>query len=381
MSYVRAGTQEGLILALRSEVERLKGKINSVVASAEMTLGQVHVENEAVRQSFARKEDAYLRELKERTAGEKHYRDLYDVARAELDDVQGKARDNAAMLEVFRESMLGSSAAPPSGASEESKEGPGAAAATGTHGLFLAHPGQLVLRSTNSWALEVSKLRRAADAQAAHALALQERGLGLERELADCRTLLQAARAEAQASASMLSEVTLAQSVLGKPRSRDQQLLSTIRAALSSSSAAAGRMVKKDLAASVDNDEARDREVQRQTSLYQASLADLQSRWEEASGEGLPRVLEGLTERLAEARCLLQERAAELEAQRAAAEQHNYDKSVALERLQLEHAAAARWAQDKDALLAEQVRQTVLILACRYKAKFTGIINHNQNHN
>lgn len=338
MSYVRSSSQEGLILALRSEVERLKSKINQVLSSAEMTLGQVQSEQEVIKQSFASKEAAYLREIRDRAASEAHFRELYDVANQALQDEETKARDNATMLGALRDSALGH---------PESKTDDEAAAARS----FMAHPGQLVLRSTNSWAIEVAKLRRARESDLTELQSLREAHLQQERELAEARGLLEASRQETVAAAALLQEFSLAQTVLGKPKSRDQQLLGTIRQALSASTTKASRLVKKNLLAACDDEQA---EARRQQELYQASLADLTRRWEEGSGEALPWLLEQLTERTAEARCLLQERSAELDTVRATLDRQAAEKNEVLQRLAEEHEHAARWKHDKDQLLVEQ---------------------------
>ena len=337
-----------MILALRAEVDRLKSKVNAVVSSAEATLRGVQDENDEVRAGFLRKEELYLRELRELEQEKQHYKGLYDVLRAEYEVEQRKHSESTNLIALMRESMRAGA-----GVGETKEQDDAFPTSSSSASQMLAHPGQLILRSTNSWSVEVAKLRRTTEGQATQIASMQSLVQTLSKDLSEHKEMLRISRAETAHALAMLGEFNLAQSLLGKPRSRDQQLLSSIRAALSSSSTHHGSRLSKDIVEKLDDEEEQQR---RREALLEQSLDDLRVAWADAVKNDkltLETTLERLTAKLAESRVLLSQRTLEVEAARRTLDEHIADKQEVLNRLAEEHEHAARWIGEKESLLTK----------------------------
>ena len=347
-------SSEATILALRSEVERLKHKVNSVISSAEATLKQVQVENDAVRITYIEKEDLYLRELKELERDRDRYKNIFEVLRAEYDDEKQRYRETTDMMQTLRESsMMQSVGGGGAMGMAEMKED------TQSEG-YLAHPGQLVMRSGNSWAIEVNKLRRISAGQEKEIDTMRSQIADLSRELGENKALLKVARAEGVNALSLLEEFQLSQSLLGKPRSRDQQLLGSIRAALDSSMTTHGGLLSKDLLASCSDEETLSAQ---HAQLYLQSLEELKELWKGSSDSTFHVMLERLTEKLAECRVILSEKSDEVERARRTLVEQVTDKEVVLQKLAQEHEHAAHWQREKEALNSRIEEQAGMLRA------------------
>ena len=335
-------------MALRAEVDRLKSKVNAVVSSAEATLRGVQDENDEVRAGFVRKEELYLRELRELEQEKQHYKGLYDVMRAEYEMEQRKHSESTNLIALMRESMRAGAGI---GETKDQDDAFPSSSSSSSASHMLAHPGQLILRSTNSWAVEVAKLRRTTEGQTTQIASMDSLVQTLSKDLSEHKEMLRISRAETAHALAMLNEFNLAQSLLGKPRSRDQQLLSSIRAALSSSSTHHGSRLSKDIVEKLDDEEEQQR---RREALLEQSLDDLRVAWADAVKNDkltLETTLERLTAKLAESRVLLSQRTLEVEAARRTLDEHIADKQEVLDRLAEEHEHAARWVGEKESLL------------------------------
>lgn len=349
-------SSEATILALRSEVERLKQKVNTVISSAEETLKHVQVENDAVRITFIEKEALYLRELKELERDRDRYKDIFEVLRAEYDDEKQRFKETADMnMQTLRETSMMQSVGGGSGAMgmAEMKEDP-------VFEGILAHPGQLVVRSGNSWAIEVNKLRRISAGQEKEIDTMRTQIADLSRELGENKAFLKVARAEGVNALSMLEEFQLSQSLLGKPRSRDQQLLGSIRAALDSSMTTHGGLLSKDLLASCSDEETLSTQ---HAQLYLQSLEELKELWKGSSDSTFHVMLERLTEKLAECRVMLSEKSDEVERARRTLVEQVADKEAVLQKLAEEHEHAAHWQREKEAFQSRIDEQAGMLRA------------------